>query len=91
MGQRGYKRPDPDLIFERNEVILFGLCHCPQGFYQGEIQGGIRADETPAHLFWRRAAGRCPAFPVDPGPHPHQCGGAPYGVCHASGLSAGAV
>ncbi len=28
---------------------------------------------------------------VDPGPHPHQCGGAPYGVCHASGLSAGAV
>ena len=70
---------------------FYGLCNCPQGFNQGQIQGSIRADETPAHLFWRCAACRRPAFLFDPGPRPDQRGGAHYGVRHAAGLSAGAL
>lgn len=30
-------------------------------------------------------------FSFDPGPRPDQRGGAHYGVCHAAGLSAGAL
>ena len=73
------------------DFTLKGLCNCPQGFNQGQIQGSIRADETPAHLFWRCAAGRRPAFLFDPGPRPDQRGGTHYGVRHAAGLSAGAL
>lgn len=82
---------DFSLSRTRNEVTFYGLCNCPQGFNQGQIQGSIRADETPAHLFWRCAAGRRPAFLFDPGPRPDQRGGAHYGVRHAAGLSAGAL
>ena len=38
-----------------------------------------------------RDSGRRPAFLFDPGPRPDQRGGAHYGVCHAAGLSAGAL
>ncbi len=89
VGQRSGQRFFP--VRTRNEVTFYGLCNCPQGFNQGQIQGSIRADETPAHLFWRCAAGRRPAFLFDPGPRPDQRGGAHYGVCHAAGLSAGAL
>lgn len=89
VGQRSGQRFFP--VRTRNEVTFYGLCNCPQGFNQGQIQGSIRADETPAHLFWRCAACRHPAFLFDPGPRPDQRGGAHYGVRHAAGLSAGAL
>ena len=34
---------------------------------------------------------RHPAFFIDSGTRPHQRGGASHGVCHAAGLSHGAV
>ena len=83
------KKPD---ITREKIIALAGDLPRAELFARQKTPGwDVWGNELDSDLFWRRAAGRRPAFLFDPGPRPDQRGGAHYGVCHAAGLSAGAL